>query len=186
MCAPSCRWSRRQPHPAPTRRPVPVEQGRYLAEHIPEARLVELPGADATLVWETPELALDLIQQFLTGVRRTAEPTRVLATVLFTDIVASTERASRLGDRRWRELLNTHDELARRLVEEFGGRLVKTTGDGLLATFDGPGRRGSAARPPSETSWAASASRSGWGCTPARSSCATGMSAASPCTSRRG
>jgi class 3 adenylate cyclase len=118
----------------------PVEQGRYLAEHIPGARLVELPGADATLVWETPELALDLIQQFLTGAGRTAEPNRVLATVLFTDIVASTERASRLGDRRWRELLNVHDELARRLVEEFGGRLVKTTGDGLLATFDGPGR----------------------------------------------
>jgi class 3 adenylate cyclase len=89
---------------------------------------------------EAPELALDLIQQFLTGVHRPAEPNRVLATVLFTDIVASTERASRLGDRRWRELLNVHDELARRLVEEFGGRLVKTTGDGLLATFDGPGR----------------------------------------------
>jgi class 3 adenylate cyclase len=119
---------------------LPVEQGRYLAEHIPEARLVELPGADATLAWETPQLALDLIQQFLTGVHRPIEPNRVLATVLFSDIVASTQRASRLGDRRWRELLNTHDELARRLVEEFGGRLVKTTGDGLLATFDGPGR----------------------------------------------
>jgi class 3 adenylate cyclase len=117
-----------------------VEQGRYLAEHIPEARLVELPGADATLAWEAPELALDLIQQFLTGVHRPIEPSRVLATVLFSDIVASTERAGRLGDRRWRELLNVHDELARRLVEEFGGRLVKTTGDGLLATFDGPGR----------------------------------------------
>ena len=64
----------------------------------------------------------------------------MLATVLFTDIVGSTERAGRLGDRRWRELLDVHDELARRLVEEFGGRLVKTTGDGILATFDGPGR----------------------------------------------
>jgi class 3 adenylate cyclase len=64
----------------------------------------------------------------------------VLATVLLSDIVASTQRASRLGDRRWRQLLNVHDELARRVVEEFGGRLVKTTGDGLLATFDGPGR----------------------------------------------
>jgi class 3 adenylate cyclase len=117
-----------------------VEQGRYLAEHIPEARLVELPGADATLVWEAPELALDLIQQFLTGVHRPVEPNRVLATVLFSDIVASTKQASQLGDRRWRELLNVHDELARRLVEEFGGRLVKMTGDGLLATFDGPGR----------------------------------------------
>jgi class 3 adenylate cyclase len=117
-----------------------VEQGRYLAEHIHGAKLVELPGADGTLAWETPELALDLIQQFLTGVHRPVEPNRVLATVLFSDIVASTEQASRLGDRRWRELLNVHDELARRLVEEFGGRLVKTTGDGLLATFDGPGR----------------------------------------------
>jgi class 3 adenylate cyclase len=64
----------------------------------------------------------------------------VLATVLFTDIVASTQRAGELGDRRWRELLNVHDELTRRLVEEFGGRLVKTTGDGILATFEGPGR----------------------------------------------
>jgi pimeloyl-ACP methyl ester carboxylesterase len=72
-----------------------VEQGRYLAEHIPEVRLVELPGADATLAWETPELALDLIQQFLTGVHRPIEPNRVLATVLSSDIVASTERAGR-------------------------------------------------------------------------------------------
>jgi class 3 adenylate cyclase len=119
---------------------IPVEHGRYLAEHIPRARLVELPGADPTLVWETPELALDHIEAFLTGVRRVAPPMRVLATVLFTDIVDSTGRASRLGDRRWRELLNVHDELARRLVEAFGGQLVKTTGDGMLATFDGPGR----------------------------------------------
>jgi class 3 adenylate cyclase len=114
--------------------------GRYLAEHITGAKLVELPGTDGTLIWETPELALDLIEEFLTGVRRVAEPTRMLATVLFTDIVGSTQQASRLGDRRWRELLNVHDDLARRLVEEFGGRLVKTTGDGILATFDGPGR----------------------------------------------
>jgi class 3 adenylate cyclase len=92
------------------------------------------------LSWETPELALDSIQEFLTGVRRPAEPDRVLATVLFTDIVGSTERAARLGDRRWRELLGVHDELAGRLVEQFHGRLVKTTGDGVLATFDGPGR----------------------------------------------
>jgi class 3 adenylate cyclase len=118
----------------------PIEHGRYLAEHISGAKLVELPGADGPLMWETPELALDLIEEFLGGVRRTAEPTRVLATVLFTDIVSSTERASRLGDRRWRELLDVHDELARRLVEEFGGQLVKATGDGILATFDGPGR----------------------------------------------
>jgi class 3 adenylate cyclase len=119
---------------------IPVEHGRYLAEHIPRATLVELPGADPTLVWETPELVLDQIEAFLTGVRRTAAPTRILATVLLTDIVGSTERAGRLGDRRWSELLNVHDELARRVVEEFAGQLVKTTGDGILATFDGPGR----------------------------------------------
>jgi len=120
--------------------PITVEHGRYLAEHISKARLVELPGADATLIWEMPELALDHIEEFLLGVRRTHEPTRVLATVVFTDIVGSTERVGRLGDRRWRELLNVHDEVARRVVEEFQGQLIKTTGDGILATFDGPGR----------------------------------------------
>jgi pimeloyl-ACP methyl ester carboxylesterase len=79
---------------------VSIAQGRYLADHIAGARLIELPGSDVDLTWETPELALDAIQEFLTGVRRTAEPDRVLATVLFTDIVGSTERAARLGDRR--------------------------------------------------------------------------------------
>jgi class 3 adenylate cyclase len=119
---------------------TPVQHGRYLAEHIPEAKLIELPGVEGSLVWELPDLALHHVQEFLTGVRRVAEPTRVLSTVLFTDIVGSTERVGQLGDRRWREVLNVHDELAGRLVEEFGGRLVKTTGDGILATFDGPGR----------------------------------------------
>jgi class 3 adenylate cyclase len=119
---------------------VPFEHGRYLAEHIPAAKLVELSGADATLMWEMPDLALDHIEAFLTGVRRIAEPTRVLATVLFTDIVGSTEQANRLGDRRWRELLQVHDEVAQQVVEEFNGQLVKSTGDGILATFDGPGR----------------------------------------------
>ena len=119
---------------------APIQHGRYLAEHIPGANLIELPGIEGPLIWEMPQLTLDHIQEFLTGIGRVAEPTRVLSTVLFTDIVGSTERAAALGDRRWREVLNVHDELAHRLVEEFGGRLVKTTGDGILATFDGPGR----------------------------------------------
>jgi len=119
---------------------VPVDHGRYLAEHIPAARLVELPGGDGPLVWETPELALDVIQEFLTGTRRALEPDRLLATVLFTDIVGSTQQAGQLGDRRWRELLELHDQAARRWVEAFGGRLVKSTGDGILATFDSPAR----------------------------------------------
>ncbi|HYY80372.1 MAG TPA: adenylate/guanylate cyclase domain-containing protein [Actinomycetes bacterium] len=118
---------------------VPVEHGRYLAEHIPGARLVELPG-QLPLFWAQPDVALEQIERFLGGDRRGVEPTRVLATVLFTDIVGSTRRAAELGDRSWRQLLEVHDELAGRLVEQWGGRLVKTTGDGILATFDGPGR----------------------------------------------
>ena len=113
-----------------------------------------------------------------------AEPARVLATVLFTDIVASTERASRLGPA-LAELLNTHDELARRLVEEFGGRLVKTTGDGLLATFDGPGRADPLRGRPRGRAGRHRRPAPG-GAAPARSSCATVTSAASPCTSRLG
>ena len=119
---------------------IPVQHARYLAEHIPDAKLVELPGSDLSLMWETRELALDLIEEFLTGVRRVPPPRRVLATVLFTDIVGSTERARQLRDRRWRQLLDHHDQLAAHQVEEASGRLVKTTGDGILATFDGPGR----------------------------------------------
>jgi class 3 adenylate cyclase len=118
---------------------VPVAHGRYLAERIPGARLVELPG-DLPLWWEQPDLVLKLIEEFLVGADRGLQPTRVLATVLFTDIVVSTQRAAALGDRRWRELLQVHDGLAGRLVERWGGRLVKTTGDGILATLDGPGR----------------------------------------------
>jgi class 3 adenylate cyclase len=119
---------------------IPIEHGRYLAEHIPDARLVELPGADWLLAYQATDVALDHIEELLGNLRRPVVPNRVLATVLFTDIVASTEQAGQLGDRRWRELLDVHDEVARRVVEEFQGRLVKTTGDGILATFDGPGR----------------------------------------------
>ncbi len=92
------------------------------------------------MIWEHPDLVLEAVEEFLTGVRRGEEPDRMLATVLFTDIVDSTRRARELGDRRWRGLLDAHDEVTRRLIEEYGGRLIKSTGDGILATFDGPGR----------------------------------------------
>jgi class 3 adenylate cyclase len=119
---------------------LPREHGRYLAEHIPGAMLVELPGADGPVYWETPDETLERIEGFLLGIHRRVDANRSLATVLFTDIVRSTERASELGDRRWREILDVHDDIARRHVEGSGGRFVKGTGDGVLATFDGPGR----------------------------------------------
>jgi class 3 adenylate cyclase len=160
---------------------VPPEHGRFLAEHIAGARLVELPGSDFGLPWQGADVALDHIEEFLAGLRRPPQPTRVMSTVLFTDIVASTEQASRLGDWRWRELMEVHDQAARRVMEEFDGRLVTTTGDGILATLTAPAER-SAARPRSGPSWVGSASRSGRGCTPARSSDETATSAGSPCT----
>ena len=117
-----------------------LEHGRYLAEHIPGATLVELPGRDGPLSWEHADTAVDAIEEFLTGAQASAEPERALATILFTDIVGSTERAADLGDQRWRDLLDQHDETSRRTVAAHGGRVVETTGDGVLATFDGPGR----------------------------------------------
>jgi class 3 adenylate cyclase len=119
---------------------VKVSGGRYLAGHIPGAEFVELPGIDH-LLWagEVDQVAEEL-EEFLTGSRSAIEPERVLATVMFTDIVDSTKRASELGDRRWRELLDQHDRLLRREIARFRGREVKTLGDGFLATFDGPAR----------------------------------------------
>ena len=121
---------------------IPVAHGRYLAEHIPGARFLEYPSGDASAVTD-PEMAawtLDNIEEFLTGVRRAPEPSRVLATVLFTDIVGSTEHAAQIGDHPWKELLDRLDNMTRSQIEQFGGRLVNTTGDGHLGTFDGPGK----------------------------------------------
>jgi class 3 adenylate cyclase/predicted esterase len=115
------------------------EEGRYIADHIPGARFVELSGEDH-LVSIHPDEIVDEVQGFLTGARPAPEAERVLATVLFTDIVGSTERATALGDRRWRELLERHNSTVRRELERFRGREVDTSGDGFLATFDGPAR----------------------------------------------
>jgi class 3 adenylate cyclase len=119
---------------------LPVEHGRYLAEQIPGATFAELAGSDGVVFWETADEILERVEAFLVGASRAASASRSLATVLFTDIVGSTERAAEVGDRGWREILNVHDDVARGHVEASGGRLIKTTGDGILATFDGPGR----------------------------------------------
>jgi class 3 adenylate cyclase len=121
-------------------RHIRVGHGRYLAEHISGAKYVELPGEDHLIIVGDTEALLGEIEEFLTGVRPLPESDRVLATILFTDIVTSTERAADFGDRRWKDLLDQHDTLIRRQLERHRGRLVKNTGDGILATFDGPAR----------------------------------------------
>ena len=121
-------------------RMVPLVHGRYLADNIEGARLVEVAGSDHFWWTQNTDQILDEIEEFLTGARSTPEPGRVLASVLFTDIVDSTRQAGALGDRAWKILLDRHDALAERQIARYGGRLVKTTGDGVLATFDGPAR----------------------------------------------
>jgi pimeloyl-ACP methyl ester carboxylesterase len=116
-----------------------VEEGRYIADHIPGARFVEVPGEDH-VPWIDSDQILDEVEEFLTGVRRGPDHDRVLVTVLFTDIVGSTERAAELGDAAWKELLERHDELIRGELHRFRGREIDTAGDGFLATFDGPAR----------------------------------------------
>ena len=120
---------------------VSIEDGRFLAQHIPHARLAEFAGADhLPYIGENADDIADEIQEFVTGSRPAVEADRVLATVLLTDIVGSTKRASDLGDRRWRTLLDQHDDLVRQEISRFRGREVKSLGDGFLATFDGPAR----------------------------------------------
>jgi class 3 adenylate cyclase len=122
---------------------IPVEAGRYLAQHIRGAKYVELPGDDHLLQaydQATLDLLIDEMEEFITGARSGPEPDRVLVTVMFTDIVGSTERAVAVGDRRWRELLDGYVGVARRQLERFRGREIDVAGDGLFAIFDGPAR----------------------------------------------
>jgi class 3 adenylate cyclase len=122
---------------------VPVEAGRYLAQHIPGARYVELLGDDHLLQafdQATLDLLIDETEEFITGARTVPEPDRVLVTVMFTDIVSSTERAATVGDRRWRALLDDYVGAARKQLERFRGREIDVAGDGLFAIFDGPAR----------------------------------------------
>jgi len=115
------------------------EEGRYIAERIPNAHFVEL-GGDVHVPFVDPDQILDEVEEFITGRRPIPHSDRVLATVLFTDVVGATERAAAIGDRAWRTLLDQHHALVRRELDRFQGREVDTAGDGFLATFDGPAR----------------------------------------------
>ena len=117
-----------------------VRAGRYMAERLPAATFRELPGEDHLPFFGDQEAVLALVEEFLTGTPPASEPDRVVLTVLFTDIVDSTATATRLGDRRWENLLAEHDEVVRGALARYRGREVETTGDGFLATFDGPAR----------------------------------------------
>ena len=117
-----------------------VEYGRYAARKIPGARLIELPGTDHYIWEQNSDAVVEEIEEFLTGVRRGREPERSVTTLLFTDLVASTDRARELGDERWRILLDRQEAAVRRQIARFDGRFVKSTGDGVLATFDRPAR----------------------------------------------
>jgi pimeloyl-ACP methyl ester carboxylesterase len=119
---------------------APVEGARLMAERIPDARLVEFEGMDHVPFAGDFDPIVDEMEEFLTGTRKAQPLDRILATVMFTDIVDSTRRAAEAGDRRWRELIERHNELTRRQLDHFRGREVKTLGDGFLATFDGPAR----------------------------------------------
>jgi class 3 adenylate cyclase len=119
---------------------VPISASRYVADRIAGAKSIELPSSDHLPFFGNADTILDETEEFVTGIRRGPEPDRVLATVLFTDIVGSTEKAAQLGDRRWRDLLEAHHALIRRELARYRGREIDTTGDGFFATFDGPAR----------------------------------------------
>jgi class 3 adenylate cyclase len=119
---------------------LPIETGQDFAARIPGARWVEITGGEMMPFFGGAESVLQEVQEFLTGEREATEPDRVLATILFTDIVGSTQRAVSLGDRRWHDLLDAHDVVVRGQLSRFRGREIKTTGDGFVASFDGPAR----------------------------------------------
>ena len=119
---------------------IPVENSRFLASHIDGARLVELPGQDHAVAGGDVEGVADEMEEFLTGARRSSSTGRVLATVMLTDIVGSTERGAAIGDTAWKEVRERHDAMVRQQLPRFGGRELKQTGDGFLAVFDGPAR----------------------------------------------
>jgi class 3 adenylate cyclase len=121
-------------------RVIDVDHARYMAERIPGAKLIELAGIDHNYVLGDRDALLDQVEVFLTGAHHVQEPERVLATVLFADIVGSTERAAALGDNAWRELLETFYAKVRVVLQKYRGREINTSGDGFLATFDGPAR----------------------------------------------
>lgn len=119
---------------------IRIDHGRYLADHIPGSHLVELPGQDHLFFVGDTDILLDEIEEFLTGVRGGVSTDRILATVMFSDIVDSTQHAARHGDRVWHDVLDAHDKTVAQTIGRYRGRLIKTTGDGALATFDGPAR----------------------------------------------
>jgi pimeloyl-ACP methyl ester carboxylesterase len=121
-------------------RDVNVGNGVYLSKNIPGAKFVELPGNDHAWTAGDTDAVVDQIEEFLTGVRSAGHPDRVLSTILFTDIVDSTKKATEIGDDRWKKLLVTHNDLVRSELAKFRGREIKSTGDGFVAIFDGPGR----------------------------------------------
>jgi class 3 adenylate cyclase len=125
---------------------IGTAHGRYLAEHLPDATYRELPGADGPIFWEAQDEILDVVRSFLVGDRRPGGNATTIASVLFTDIVDSTRRVGEIGDREWGALLAVHHDTARGVVARFGGTLVKSTGDGILATFADPAAAISAAR----------------------------------------
>ena len=166
-------------------RVIPAGASRYLAERIPGARYVELPGDDHLPWVGNAEQVLGEIEEFLTGIRPGPRPDRVLVSVLFTDIVGSTQRAAELGDAAWSDLLEAHHQHVRGQLRTHGGREIATAGDGFLATFDGPARAVLCARGIGEAvrSWA---SRSEPGSTPARSNSSMTTSVAWRSTSAPG